>query len=233
MEVMMRHTRQVPLRIGHRGAAGHAPENTLLSIETALALGAEVIEIDVHRSLDGQLIVMHDERVDRTTNGSGYIRDLTLAQLQKLEMAARQRVPTLPEVLQAVRGRAALMVEIKVRRIVPEVMRATAEVPEVSVFYASFLHSELLRVRELGPAAQTIALIEAVPVSFTAFALEARATHAGLAFESLEPAFVDGLQEAGLYVFTYTVDSARDIARARSLGVDGLISNFPDRLMPD
>jgi glycerophosphoryl diester phosphodiesterase len=231
MEGMMEHTWQRPLRIGHRGAAGHAPENTLLSIETALAMGADVIEIDVHRSLDGQLIVMHDERVDRTTNGSGCIRDLTLPQLQALEMAAQQRVPTLPEVLQAVKGRAGLMVEIKVRHIVPMIMIATADYPDVSVFYASFFHSELLRVRELAPAAQTIALIEAVPVSLTAFATDARATHAGVAFQSLERDYVRGLKDAGLAVFTYTVDEARDIAHARSLGVDGLISNFPDRLM--
>src|SRR5580704_17646470 len=135
MESMMRYVRQAPLRIGHRGAAGHAPENTLLSIETALSLGAEVIEIDVHRSRDGQLIVMHDDRVVRTTNGSGYIRDLTLAQLRALE------VPTLPEVMQAVKGRASLMIEIKVRHIVPEVVSAVANAPEVPVFYASFFHS--------------------------------------------------------------------------------------------
>lgn len=223
---------QPPLRIGHRGAAGHAPENTLLSIETALSLGAEVIEIDVHRSLDGQLIVMHDERVERTTSGSGYIRDLTLAQLQALEMAAQQRVPTLEEVLRTVSGRAALMVEIKVRHIVPEIVRATANAHEVPVFYASFFHSELLRVRELEPAAKTIALVEAVAVSSTAFALDAKATHAGVAFQSLEPEFTRDLKEAGLAIFTYTVDDPSDIGYARSLGVDGLISNFPERLLP-
>jgi glycerophosphoryl diester phosphodiesterase len=114
---------------------------------------------------------------------------------------------------------------------VPEIIRAVADNPEVSIFYASFFHSELLRVRELDPAAQTIALIEAVPVSFSAFALDAWATHAGVAFESLEPDFVRGLKDAGLAVFTYTVDEARDIARARSMRVDGLISNFPDRLV--
>ena len=220
MERMMRQ----PLRIGHRGAAGHAPENTLLSIETALALGAEVIEIDVHRSLDGELIVMHDERVDRTTGGSGYIRDLTLPQLRAL------RIPTLMEAMQAVKGRASLMIELKVRQIVPEVIRVAANNPEVPVLYASFFHSELLRVRELEPTAQTIALIEAVPVSLTAFAIEARATHAGIAFQSLEPEFVRRLQDAGIAVFTYTVDEPREIRYARSLGVDGLISNFPDRL---
>ncbi len=225
MESMTRHVGQPPLRIGHRGAAGHAPENTLLSIETALSLGADVIEIDVHRSRDGELIVIHDDRIDRTTNGSGYIRDLTSTQLRTLE------VPTLEEAMQAVKGRASLMIELKVRQIVPEVVRTAANNPDVPVFYASFFHSELLCVRELDPAAQTIALIEAVPVSLTAFAIEAQATHAGVAFQSLEPDFVRALKDAGLAVFTYTVDDPREIRYARSLGVDGLISNFPDRLL--
>jgi glycerophosphoryl diester phosphodiesterase len=212
-----------PLRIGHRDAAGHAPENTLLSIETALAIGVDVVEIDVHRSLDGHLIVMHDERVDRTTNGSGYIRDLTLAELCTLQPG----VPTLAEVLAAVKGRAALMIEMKVRGIAQDVVEMALG---ASVYYASFLHSELLRVRELEPDARTIALIDAAPVSPTTFALDARATHAGSAFDSLESNFIAALKSAGIGVFTWTVDDPRDIAHARSLGVDGLISNFPDRL---
>jgi len=223
---------QRPLRIGHRGAAGHAPENTLLSIETALSLGVDVVEIDVHRSRDGHLIVMHDERVDRTTNGSGYIRDLTLDELQALETPRRQWVPTLTEVLTAVQGRAALMIEIKVRSIIEDAVRAVATVaPELPVYYASFLHSELLRVRELDPSAKTIALIDAVPVAHTAFAVDARATHAGIAFDTLDGGFVQALKDAGIGVFTYTVDDPRDIAQARSLGVDGMISNYPDRLL--
>jgi glycerophosphoryl diester phosphodiesterase len=214
---------QRPLRIGHRGAAGHAPENTLLSIETALAIGVDVVEIDVHRSLDGHLIVMHDDRVDRTTNGSGYIRELTLAELRALQPG----VPTLAEVLAAVKDKAALMIEMKVRGIADHVVELARG---ASVYYASFLHSELLRIRQLQPNAKTIALIDAVPVSPTAFALDARATHAGIAFESLESKFLGALKDAGIEVFTWTVDDLRDIAHARSLGVDGLISNFPDRL---
>ncbi len=212
-----------PLRIGHRGAAGHAPENTLLSIETALSLGVDMVEVDVHRSRDGHLIVMHDERVDRTTNGSGYIRDLTLCELQKL----RPGVPTLAEILRAVKGRSALMIEMKVRGVAYDVFEMARG---AQVYYASFLHSELLRIRELDPDARTIALIDAVPVLPAAFALDARATHAGIAFDSLESNFVAALHSAGIAVFTWTVDDPRDIAHARSLGVDGLISNFPDRL---
>jgi glycerophosphoryl diester phosphodiesterase len=216
-----------PLRIGHRGAAGHAPENTLLSVETAISLGVDVVEIDVHRSRDGHLIVMHDERVDRTTSGSGYIRDMTLRQLQALG------VPTLTDMLRAVTGRAALMIEVKVRNIICEAAGLVAAIsPEVPIFYASFLHSELLDVRELDPAAKTIALIDGVLVSPTAFALESRATFAGIEFHSLEPDFIRELKNAGIGVFTFTVDDPRDIANARRLDVDGLISNFPDRLFP-
>jgi len=212
-----------PLRIGHRGAAGHAPENTLISIETAVAMGVDVVEIDVHRALDGHLIVMHDERVDRTTNGSGYIRNLTLDQLRKLQPG----VPTLAEVLAAIKGKAALMIEMKVRGIADDVVALSRG---TSVYYASFLHSELLRIRKLEPDARTIALIDGVPVSPTAFALDAMATHAGIAFDSLESNFIAALKNTGIDVFTWTVDDPRDIAHARSLGVDGLISNFPDRL---
>ena len=220
-----------PLRIGHRGAAGLAPENTLLSIEKALTCGVDVVEIDLHRSRDGQLIVMHDARVDRTTNGSGYIRDMTLSQLDALETTLHQRVPTFSEVLKAVRGRAALMVEVKVRNIVRQVVEISAEMaPETPIYYASFLHAELLRVREFLPNAKTIALMDAVPISISAFAVEAQATHAGIGFDSLQPDFVRALQDAGIGVFTYTVDDPRDIVYARSLNVDGIISNFPDRL---
>jgi glycerophosphoryl diester phosphodiesterase len=139
-------------------------------------------------------------------------------------------VPILREVLAAVKDRAALMIEMKVRGIADDVVAAVALARGGSVYYASFLHSELLRIRELKPAARTIALIDGVPVSPTAFALDAKATHAGIGFDSLEANSVTALQNAGIAVFTWTVDDPRDIAHARSLGVDGLISNFPDRL---
>jgi glycerophosphoryl diester phosphodiesterase len=219
-----------PLRIGHRGAAGHAPENTLLSVETALSLGVDVVEIDIHASRDGHLIVMHDDRVDRTTNGSGYIRDLTLKQIQALETRLTQRVPTLTEVLAAVRDRASLMIDIKAINIIDEIIEATNRAPATPIFFASFFHAELLEVRRLQPAAHTIALIDAVPVTPAAFAIESSATYAGIGFDSLVPDFVSSLKNAGRGVFTYTVDDPIDIAYARSLSIDGLISNFPDRL---
>jgi glycerophosphoryl diester phosphodiesterase len=209
------------LKIGHRGAAGHAPENTIASIELALTMGVDVVEIDVHRSRDGHLIVMHDERVDRTTNRTGNIRDMTRDQLAG--------IPTLDEVLATVKGKAALMIELKVRGIANDVV---STVQNDAVYFASFFHSELLLIRELKQDARTIALIDAAPVNPTAFAREAKASHAGLSFSSLERHAIHALHAEGIEVFTWTVDDPRDIAHARELGVDGIISNFPDRLQP-
>jgi len=208
-----------PLRIGHRGAPAHAPENTLASIEKAIEFGVDVVEIDVRRSLDGYLMIMHDARVDRTTGQRGYVHELT-----RDEMTG---VPTLADVIETVNGRAAVMVELKVRGIVEEALGAVGSHP---VYLASYFHSEMLRVRELAPEMRTIALVDGVPVSPIAFALDAKATHAGFGFDSLEPGLVELAHAAGLQVFTWTVDDPRDIAQAASLGADGLISNFPDRL---
>jgi len=208
-----------PLRIGHRGAAAHAPENTLASIEKAIEFGVDVVEIDVRRSLDGFLMIMHDARVDRTTGRRGYVHELT-----RDEMSG---VPTLADVIETVNGRAAVMVELKVRGIVGEALSAVGSHP---VYLASYFHSEMLRARELAPEMKTIALMDGVPVSPIAFALDAKATHAGFGFDSLEPGVVELVHAAGLQVFTWTVDDPRDIAQAVSLGADGLISNFPDRL---
>ncbi len=194
-------------------------------------MGADVVEIDVHASRDGELVVMHDARVDRTTDGTGYLREMTIGQIRQLRIAGNHTVPTLEEVLLAVKGRAELMIELKVRNLGPGVVGLVRSVaPELPVYYASFLHPELIGVRELEPAARTIALLEGVPVSGPAFAVEAQATHAGIGFDSLEKGLVGALQKAGIGVFTYTVDDPRDIAYATSLGVDGLISNYPDRL---
>ena len=207
------------LKIGHRGAPGHAPENTLASVEKAIELGVDVVEVDVRRSLDGYLMIMHDARVDRTTGRRGYVHELT-----RDEMTG---VPILADVIETVNGRAAVMVELKVRGIVKEALGSVGSHP---AYFASYFHSEMLRVRELAPEMKTIALIDGVPVSPIGFALDAKATHAGFGFDSLEPGVIELAHRAGLQVFTWTLDDPRDIAQAISLGADGLISNFPDRL---
>ena len=92
------------LRIGHRGAAGHAPENTLVSFEKAIDLGCDMTELDVHICGSGELVVIHDETVDRTTNGSGRVSELTLREIKILDAGDGEEIPTLEEVLELLRG---------------------------------------------------------------------------------------------------------------------------------
>jgi glycerophosphoryl diester phosphodiesterase len=219
------------VRIGHRGAAGHAPENSLGAIERAIQLGVDFVELDVRRAQDGELVILHDARVNRTTDGSGAVSELALSRLRQFTIAGGQRIPTLKEVLRITDHRVGLLLEIKAvglgKQVSEQVQASAFSRP---VIYASFFHAELLCIGEAVPGANTMAVLEAVPVHPTAFAVEARATHVGLSFDCLTAGFVQALHAAGLQVFTYTVNEAADIAWARACGVDGIISDFPERI---
>jgi glycerophosphoryl diester phosphodiesterase len=220
------------LRIGHRGAAGHAPGNTLISVQAAIRIGVDLIEVDIQRTRDEHLIVLHDRFLQPTTTGAGLAADHTLAEIQEVRtVPGNLPIPTLAEVLEAVSGHAGLMLETKQSGIGESVAEAVRRSGFPGpVYYASFLHDEICRLRAADPALRTIALLEGVPISPSAFALEARATHAGVGIECLSFEFVRALHEAGLRVFVYTVDLPEQIAFARACGVDGIISNYPDRL---
>jgi len=219
------------IRIGHRGAAGYAPENTLLSIDRALALDVDFVEVDIQRTCDGHLVILHDKRVDRTTNGQGYIAELTLNQARRLDAGGGQHIPTLPEVLETCSGRAGLMLELISEDISSDVIAAIQRHKfHGSIIYASFLHQEILSVRSINPGAATLVLMEAIPVNRTAFVQDARANYAGLAFDSVRHQVINELHSNGVQVFVYTVNDPRDIELAVSWGVDGIISDYPDRI---
>ena len=220
-----------PLRIGHRGAAGHAPENTLASFEQAIKLGVDLVEFDVRRSSDGALVLVHDDTVDRTTNGQGSVESLLLNVLRELDAGRGERIPLLAEALVCLNGRAGAMIELKVTGIAAEVCAVVKAAHfQGPVIYASFFHGDLLRARNLHADACALALLEDAPVAPTAFAIDAHATHAGLALDSVTPAIVQALQGQDIKVFVFTVDEPDDIDRMKRLGVDGIISNFPERI---
>ncbi len=99
--------------VGHRGAAGYEPENTLLSFQKAIEIGVDWIELDVHRSSDGHLMVIHDDTVDRTTRGHGKVSEMTLAELKKLDAGKGQKIPTLQEAIDFMKGKVRVIIEIK------------------------------------------------------------------------------------------------------------------------
>lgn len=219
------------LRIGHRGAAGHAPENTLAAIRSGIALGVDFVELDVQRTRDGRLVLMHDKRLDRTTSGSGLLCKMTWDELRILDAGNGERVPCVEAALAAASGSAGAMLEVKAPGIGPDLYSMVqASAFSGPVIYASFLHAEILAIRGIDPRARTMALIENVPPSGAAFAQEAGATLVGLAHGSATAEFVRALHQTGLEVWFYTVNQPSLIARAIDLGADGIISDYPERV---
>lgn len=220
------------LRIGHRGARGYAPENTLAAIEQGIALHAHLVEFDVQATSDGQFVLLHDATLDRTTNGHGPIAQHSWQDLIPLRGKDGQPLPSLADALRAASGQTGVMIEIKAEGTAKAICRIVQESQfSGPIIYASFLHDELLAVRREEPQAHTMALIEAIPVNRTAFAKDAQATHVGVAFETLTPSFLKALHDRSLRVFTYTVNELTDIQAAKAMGVDGIISDYPDRLL--
>jgi glycerophosphoryl diester phosphodiesterase len=219
------------LRIGHRGAAGHAPENTIAAICTGISLGVDFVELDVQRTRDGRLVVMHDELVDRTTNGTGAVDGMTWDELQLLDAGGGERVPSLEAALAAASGRAGAILEAKTPGIGPDLYGAVqASAFSGPVIYASFLYAPMLAIREIDPQARTMALMESVPLSGAAFACEDGTTMVGLAFDAATAELIDALHDARLEILLYTINEPRLIAHAIDLGADGIISDYPERV---
>ncbi|MBH0202193.1 MAG: glycerophosphoryl diester phosphodiesterase [Nitrospira sp.] len=219
------------LRIGHRGACGHAPENTLASIERAIALRCAFTEVDLQRTSDDELILLHDKRVDRTTNGRGCVADLTLSDIRMLDAGGGQSPPTLDEVLNTASERIGLILELKTGGLAYDVcalVRASGF--NQPVIYASFLQEELQHVRRANPDAQTMILFTQLPANPGTAAVRLHTTHVGLRLDTTTKPLVTALHHEHLIVFVYTTNKPAEIKHMKVLGVDGIISDFPDRI---
>jgi glycerophosphoryl diester phosphodiesterase len=219
-------------RIGHRGAAGHAPENTLAAIETGVTLGADFVEIDVRRTADGVLVALHDASVKRTTDGRGRVDALSLRQVRAFKAGNGERIPTVEEVLKSVAaGPAGLMLELKVAGaadLTVETVRA-AEFKN-PVVYASFLHHELARIRVVEPEAALMMLFDRLPRAPVAYAAQYQPAYVGLRHDRANRPLVEAFHGANMLVWVYTANRPEDIRRVLALGVDGVISDYPERI---
>lgn len=219
------------LTIGHRGAAGHAPENTLAAIRKGIALGVDFVEIDVRCTADGVLVALHDATVNRTTNGKGAVDRLSLQEVKALDAGNGESIPTVEEVLNVVAGKAGLMLELKiagvVRRTVEAVQNAKFKEP---ILYASFLHQELGLIRSIASTASVMTLFGRLPPEPLVRAMTYSPSHVGLRHDTVTRRLVEAFHNEDLLVYVYTVDKAADIRRAIAAGVDGIISNVPERV---
>lgn len=219
------------LCFGHRGAAGHAPENTLRAIDCGIELGAGWIEIDVQLSADAALVVVHDRRVP----GVGAVAEASLAALRRVDLDG-ERVPTLDEVFDRVGARAGLNIELKAADTAAPVAAAIeARLADGSWTYerllvSSFNHHELKRIKALLPDLRIGALTASLPLEYARFAevLGAYSVHANVDF--VDRAMVEDTHRRGLRIFVYTVNEPEDLARMAALGVDGMITDFPERV---
>lgn len=221
---------------GHRGAAGHEPENTLRSVRKALQLGAGGVEVDVY-FVDGQLVVIHDRTLGRTTNGHGFVARQTFAQLRALDAGLGERIPTLAEVFDAVDHRAVINVELKGPRtaapvvaLIDEYVRERGWRPGEFVV-SSFDHAQLRTARELSPEIRLGALVKKIPRDLTSLTGPLGAWSVNVSKERVTEKLVAAAHRQGLPVFVFTVNEPRDIARMKKLGVAGVFSDFPDRVV--
>ncbi len=224
------------LIFGHRGAAGYVAENTLPSIRHALAMGVDGVEFDVRLTQDKVPVLIHDETLDRTTLHSGTVRDLTFAELAEL-LADAESVPTLAAVLSEIGTRGLINVELKEFLATPEALAVLLEAESKQVFRAeqvlvsSFDHDAIVRFRELTKKFSVGLLTKGLPdATYWSLAEQLHASSANIDLPAVNADFVRTAKEHGLQVMVYTVNSLDDANRMRSLGVDAIFSDFPDRV---
>jgi glycerophosphoryl diester phosphodiesterase len=214
------------LTVGHRGLMGVEPENTLRSFARAQAEGVDVVELDLHLSSDGALVVMHDAEVDRTTDGSGPIAGLTLERLRALDAGLGERVPVFEEVVHAVA--APIQAEIKDRKAARVLCRAIEEHGLHDRVTVISFHDEALReTREQLPD-MPLALVagHSTPtVPERAHALGARMVSCEL--PRLDAGTVERCHALGISVISWTVNTDEDLRRVRALGLDGVVTDMP------
>lgn len=223
------------LIIGHRGACGYEPENTLSSFEKAIELTVDMVEFDVYVLKTGELIVFHDRRLERTTNGRGNLLDHTFAELRQLDAGKGQQIPTLEEVLERIDRRKPVNIELKN----PGTAKPVAELIERYVqkhgwrydqfVVSSFHHPELYAFKKTyAPHIQVAALTGTIPLHNAQFGEELGAFAVSPDIECLDQVFIDDAHARGLKVFVYTIGAFDDAVTMQRMGVDGIFSNYPD-----
>ncbi len=224
--------------IAHRGAKEYAPENTLLSFKKALELDVDFIEFDVHALKDGSLVVIHDDTLDRTTNGHGYVAEKTLSEIKGLDAGMGEKIPTLEEALDVIDRKVKVLIEItgflpvatKVADVIQHYVNEKGW--EYSDFMvSSFNHPELVLLKKKIPQVKIGANTSGVPVSYANFAHEIGADF--LTTENIylmDDAFVKDAHDKGIKFFLYTINDGKLLDRYKHFDIDGVISDAPDKL---
>ena len=229
------------LRVGHRGARGYAPENTLASFKLGVELGASVIETDVHISKDGEVVLIHDHTVDRTTDGHGFVKDMTVAELKQLDAGswfdpkfAGQRILTLAELLEWAKDRVPVALEIKngpiyYPGIAEKTIRLLREYGMLrQAILLSFDHFVLREAKMIEPQVATGILYAGRLIDPVAAAKAAGADSLNPAWAFLTPDTVQSAHAAGLAVSPWCPNDVPTLRMLDQMGVDSIGTDYPD-----
>jgi len=219
--------RNFPLIIGHRGCAGEEPENTLRSFRKAIQVGVDGVECDVHLSRDGYPLVIHDPTLERTTNGKGKVADHTLEELRKLDAGKGEKIPLLDEVLDIVKGKAFLVIEVKDAKATEKVIQKVKEKNmDEEVFIASF-H---IQVVKLSPF-KKIFLSAQDPEYSLNIAEELKADFLGLHYSLINLSVVKKAHGKGIKILAWTVNEEEDILNMLKIETDAIATDYPVRVL--
>ncbi|APA63887.1 glycerophosphodiester phosphodiesterase [Maribacter sp. 1_2014MBL_MicDiv] len=225
-----------PLVIGHRGAMGHETENTLPSIQKALDLGVDMIEIDVFKIKSGEVVVFHDDKLDRITNAPGNIEDYYIVDLMQVIVDGGHKIPMLQDVLKLIDNKVALNIELKgagtadrVNHIMKYYIEQKNWSPD-NFIISSFNWDELKDMRKYNSNVAIAVLTEEDPLEAIPVAKELNAVAINPYFKKLDEEKAEAIHDAGFKIYTWTVNEPADIETMKNVGVDGIITNFPERV---
>ncbi|MGA1870741.1 MAG: glycerophosphodiester phosphodiesterase [bacterium] len=226
------------LYFAHRGASAHEPENTLLSVEKALSLGAPWIEIDLF-VVENTLLVIHDETLERTTNGVGYVIEHSVDYLRLLDAGKGQQIPLLDEIFDLVNGKAGLNIEIKSAQCASLLTQmiehyvATTDWTYDHIIVSSSIYNELRNIRFLQPALKIGAIMDSYSANSKHLLKTMNAFSLHVNHTQVTPTLVQKAHQRNLKVFVYTINNFIDRDLMRTMGVDGIFTDYPELMYYD
>ena len=225
------------LIIGHRGASGTAPENTLASFEKAIRMGVKMVELDVHQCASGELVVVHDEKINRTTTGKGLVAEKTLEELKRADAGEGEKIPALREVLNLVNRRAKINIELKGAGVAVPTSTLLNEYREnhgwttEDFCISSFDHRQLRQFRELDNITKIGILYDRKPHGFVELSQMLHAASVNISLHTVNRQWVKMIHADSLEVWVYTVNKLLDFNRLKQIGVDAVFTNYPEKFL--
>lgn len=232
-----------PIIWAHRGASGYCPENTLISFQKAIDMKANGIELDIQLTKDNQIVVCHDETIDRTSNGTGFVKDYTLAELKALNFNKTHpeyehaELPTMKEVFELIKpSDLTINIELKTGvffypHIEEMILALTKKMGmEDRVIYSSFNHYSIVKIKELDPSARTAFLYSDGPIDMPDYAKKYGVDALHPAFYNIQyPDFMEDCKKYGIEVNVWTVNEPQYWDACGKYGVHAVITNYPDQ----